>query len=93
MPLGLTSVVQWSSDQLAAPVDDEMVILSIERGAYFGLDDIGTEIWQHLATPVSIESLCNVLIAKYDADRPTIEQDVISFLERLVTERLISVAA
>lgn len=91
-PLSLACVVRWSSDQIAAPVDGEMVILSIERGAYYGLDDIGSEIWQCMATPISIDALCDVLESKYDADRPTIERDVIALLGKLVTDGLVSVA-
>ena len=92
-PLSLASFVHSSSDQIAAPVNDEIVILSIERGSYYGLDDIGSEIWQRLATPIRIDALCDALAAKYDADRPTIERDVFAFLEKLVADGLISVAA
>jgi len=92
-PLSLASVIQWSSDQLAATVNNEVVILNIERGSYYGLDDVGTDIWQRLATPVRIEALCDALMAKYDANRAVIERDLIALLERLVGEGLVSVSA
>lgn len=91
--LSLTSLVHWSNDQLAATVDGEAIILSIERGSYYGLDDIGSEIWQLLATPVTVGALCDALAAKYDADRPTIERDALELLEKLVAEGLVSVSA
>jgi hypothetical protein len=74
-------------------MDDEVVILSVERGSYFGLDEIGSEIWHRLETPVRVEALCDALVAKYDADRSIIERDVLALLERLVAEGLITVAA
>ena len=40
--LTLSSTVRWSSDQVAATVDREVVILSVERGSYYGLDEIGS---------------------------------------------------
>jgi hypothetical protein len=92
-PVSLTSFVQWSADQLAATVDQEVVILSVERGSYYGLDDIGSEIWQRLATAVRVDALCTSLAEKYEADRPTIERDVLQLLEKLVAEGLISVTA
>jgi hypothetical protein len=92
-PLSLTSLVKSASDLVSAPVDGEVVILSVERGSYFGLDEIGSEIWQRLETPVRVDALCDALAAQYDADRPTIERDVLVLLESLVAEGLVSVAA
>jgi hypothetical protein len=92
-PLSLTSVVQLSGDHIAAPVDDELVVLSIERGSYYGLDGIGSEIWRRLATPIRVDALCDGLAQRYDADRATIEKDVMSLLERLVGEGLVSLTA
>ncbi len=90
-PPSLTSLVRWSDDQLAATVDQEVVILSVERGSYYGLDDIGSEIWQRLANAVRVDALCASLAEKYDADQATIERDVLHLLEKLSAEGLISV--
>ena len=92
-PLSATSIVQWSDDQIAAAVDREIVILSIERGSYFGLDDIGSEIWQRLEAPIRVDALCDSLAAKYDADRVTIGRDVLALLEKLAGEGLITVTS
>jgi hypothetical protein len=86
------SLVQWSGDPIAAPVDEEIVILSVERGTYYGLDDIGSEIWQRLETPVRVDVLCDALAAKYEGDRATIERDVLQLLESLAADGLISVS-
>ena len=91
-PLSPASIVQWSEDQIAATVDREIVILSVERGSYFGLDDIGGEIWQRLEKPVRVDALCDSLAARYDADRETIGRDVMALLEKLADEGLITVA-
>jgi hypothetical protein len=91
--LSLTSVVKSTKDLISAPIDDEVVILSVESGAYFGLDEIGSEIWRQLETPTRVSVLCDALATKYDADRLTIERDVLALLESLVTEGLVSVNA
>lgn len=87
-----TSLVHWSGDPIAAPVDGEIVILSIERGTYFGLDDIGSEIWRRLETPVRVGVLCDALTEKYEVDRATVQRDVLQLLESLAANGLISVA-
>jgi hypothetical protein len=88
--LSTRSQVQRSKDQLAATVDREVVILSIERGSYYGLDDIGSEIWELIEKPVAVGALCDALTTKYDADRMTVERDVLALLEKLLAEGLIT---
>jgi hypothetical protein len=91
--LSITSVVKSSNNLISAPIDDEIVILSIENGAYFGLDEIGAEIWRRLESPIRVDVLCDSLTTKYDADRLTIERDVLALLQSLVAEGLVSVDA
>ena len=91
--LSLTSLVKSANDLISAPVNNEVVILSIERGTYYGLDEIGTEIWQRLESPMRIDMLCEELAAKYAADRQTIERDVLALLESLFAEGLVTVTA
>jgi Coenzyme PQQ synthesis protein D (PqqD) len=91
MSLSISSVVRWDPNQIAATVDREIVILSVERGSYYGLDDIGSEIWEKLANPTSIGAICDVLAEKYQGDRATIERDVLSLLEQMAAEGLISI--
>ena len=40
-----------SPSVLAAEVDGEIVMMSIEQGLYFGLDDIGSDIWKRIDPP------------------------------------------
>lgn len=93
MPAILTpeSVVGWSSDQIAAPVGGEVVIMSIERGSYYGLEDVAGDIWNRLEKPVQVRALCEALAEKYEAESPDIERDVLKFLNELVEEGLVSV--
>jgi hypothetical protein len=93
VPLSLTSLIKLANNLISAPVDGELVILSVERGTYYGLDEIGTEIFQRLETPVGVDALCEDLAAKYAADRQTIERDVLTLLESLLAEGLVTVAA
>ncbi len=52
MPLPQDAIVQQSPSCLAANVQDELVLMSIEHGQYVALDSIGKDIWEHLAAPV-----------------------------------------
>lgn len=92
-PVTITSYsrVKWSTDQISTEVDGSVVLMSIRKGRYFDLDDVAADIWRRLAQPVRVADLCAGLAAEYDADRETIERDVLPWLERLHSERLIDV--
>lgn len=77
------------SDIATAEVDGEAVIMSIEQGRYYGLDDIGSDIWRRLERPVTVGELLDVLSEYYDADRSTLERDTVKLLGELLQQNLI----
>jgi len=79
-----STVISRSSSVLTAEVDGEIVMMSIERGRYFGLDDIGSDIWKRLDPPCAFADLIDRLVVEYEADRATIAEDVRALLSRMV---------
>lgn len=73
-------MISRSPSVLIEEVDGEIVMLSIERGRYFGLDHIGSDIWKRIEPPCSFATLIDGLAADYEADRATIVSDVQSLL-------------
>lgn len=88
--LSAQSVVEWQPGPLAADIGGEVVLMSVERGNYFGLDDIGSEIWRRLERPVRVADLVAGLATDYDADLATIERDVLALLQDLARHGLIA---
>src|SRR5712692_3059845 len=85
-PISNETRISRSPAVLAAEVDGEIVMMSIERGSYFGLDDIGSDIWKRIEAPCSFAALIDLLAADYDADRETIAADVRVLLERMAAQ-------
>ena len=83
------TILSRSPSVLAAEVDGEIVMMSIERGHYFGLDDIGSDIWKRLEPPCSFSALIDGLAADYDADRATIVADVRALLDRMMADDVV----
>lgn len=86
----LATVVR-TRDVLAADVDGELVLMSVEQGLYFGLDAIGADIWGRLEEPVRVADLCASLAADYEGDPATIERDVLALLDRMAARGLVAV--
>lgn len=77
---------------LAADVDGEVVMMDVEKGVYYGLDAIGSDVWKRLEAPISAAELAAELAKDYDADVATIEADVLALFNRLVEQGLAEVA-
>ena len=91
MTISSQTIVLRDDEPLAAKVDGEIVILSAKAEAYFGLGEVGSEIWEFIATPRRISDICCKLVEDYDVDRPTCERDTLAFLTRLLEDRLIRI--
>lgn len=87
-----TTVVR-SDDFLASTVDDELVMISLEQGHYYALDDIGSRVWELLVTPMTVASLCAQLQPQFAVAPERCEADVLSFLSELREEGMIQVVA
>jgi Coenzyme PQQ synthesis protein D (PqqD) len=83
MDLMAESVVTRDDEPIAAKVDGEVVMLSARAGSYFGLDAIGSEIWNMIEQPRRVADICAALVASYDVEPATCERDVIKFLDDL----------
>lgn len=89
--LAVTSrtLYRHSTDVLTAQVDDDLVMMSIQAGNYYGIGGIGTLVWRLLADPRSIDELVDVVVADYDVEREQCASDLVSFVEELVELNLV----
>jgi hypothetical protein len=71
-------------------LDGEIVMMSVENGEYYGLDEIGTRIWQLMEHPIVIENLINCLTNEFEVEREECEEDTLEFLEDLFSRNLIN---
>lgn len=89
MKISLTDSVVRRADLLSTVVDGCVVLLDSDRQVFVGFDDIGTSIWQAVEKPTAVADLCTALAARYAAERPVIEGDVVQFLDQLLQQKLV----
>ena len=71
-----------------AELGEEAVLLNVESGVYYGLDAVGTRIWQLLAAGSSVEDMVSQMREEYDVAPAQLAQDVQTFLEMLAAKDL-----
>ena len=72
---------------------EEAVLLDIRTGVYFGLDAVGTRIWDLLVQGAALGGIVEVLGQEFDAPRDTLVRDVTSFVQTLDGKGLVRVRA
>ena len=90
-PIQLDSMVARDQSLMFSDLDDETVMMSIESGKYYGLDDIGSRIWVLSEQQCSVGDICDSLMTEFEVDRDTCQRHVFEFLEELKDEGIITV--
>ena len=90
---GSDVLVRNDADLLTTVVDGELIGMSVEQGACYGLNGVGTRIWDLLAEPRSIASLCEQLTDEYDVEADQCMREVLDLVEELRAEGLVNVSA
>jgi len=57
-------------------VGEEMVMLDMEQGKYFGLNEVATMIWELLKDPLTAEELTAALTEEYEVNEEECRQEV-----------------
>jgi hypothetical protein len=89
--LDLQMRVRRIDNVLDTEIDDETVMMDIDQGSYFGLNQTGTRIWALLAAPIAIGDVCDQLTEEFDVPREQCEQQVVGFLESMLARGLVQV--
>jgi hypothetical protein len=84
--------ISISKDVLTQELQDETVLLDLDSENYFGLDSVGTRIWQLLNEGQDEVAIVNTLLDEYEVEREVLEKDISGLLNRLNEAGLIKIA-
>jgi hypothetical protein len=76
---------------ISTNLDEETVLMSIEAGAYYGLEGPARSIWEALEKPITYSELLLQLTEEYQTTTETCAPDVEKFLQEMVREGLLRV--
>jgi hypothetical protein len=74
-------------------LDQESVLLNLNTEKYFGLDPVGTRMWQLLTSAPTIDVAFFQLIDEYDVEPETLRANLSDLLNRLAENGLIAMQA
>ena len=89
--MNLNQKVTFAETVFAQEVDGEMVLLDMESENYFGLDEVGTAIWQAMQEKETLKEVFDVLLEQYEVEAEMLENDLSDFVGKLVESGLVKV--
>lgn len=77
--------------QVSSDLGEEVAILNIETGVYYGLDEVGARVWQLLQTETDVLAIRDSLLAEYEVEATQCEENLLDLMRQLNEEGLIEV--
>ncbi len=72
-----------------ADLEGQAILLNVETGTYFGLDEVGDAIWKGVEQGASEVEISGLLAQEYNIDPVQLRSDVTDFLGQLQAHELI----
>jgi hypothetical protein len=69
--------------------DGELVLLDLDRGDYFALDEIGAKVWAGIEAGKTLDALAEEISAEYDVTRAQAETDLATLRDDLLARGLL----
>lgn len=89
MKVSLSDRIRRNPELIHSAIENEVVLLSIDNGKYYRLNQLGSIIWERIDFPIEIAVLCHELMDEYDVTLEDCENEVLAFVEQLSKDKLI----
>lgn len=89
----LSTIVERNHEIDAANLDGEKVIMDLEKGQYFMLNEVSGHIWELMKTPISMEAIITSLMNEYEVEREVCESSVTDLLHNMYHANLVMIHA
>ena len=85
------SIIVAAKDQVFSDLGEEVVILNLKDGVYYGLDAVGARVWDLIQEARAVREIRDALLDEYDVEPELCERDLLTLLEELAARDLVEV--
>lgn len=89
MKLSLDHRVAVPEGILFRNIDGESVLVSLTSGVYFGLDEVGTRMWELVVQHGTLAPVVDAIVAEYDVGAQRAHDDLIALVDELLARGLL----
>lgn len=88
--LTLDLFVVASRDQVAADLAEEVIILGMRDGVYYGVNGVAARIWALVQQPARLGDVVRTILAEYDVAEDVCRTEVLAFVGELEAKGLVT---
>ncbi len=88
--MNLNQTITLSPEVISQEVSGETVLLDLESENYFGLDEVGTRIWQLIKETSDLQAIYNTLLQEYEVEEERLQADLGALLGEIAGLGLIT---
>ncbi len=89
MSISFAAKIVVPPDTLINVIGEEAVLLNLKNEQYFGLDPMGTRMWNVLTASDSVQTAFDVLLSEYEVTADVLRRDLTDLLEKLLAHGLV----
>jgi sorbitol-specific phosphotransferase system component IIA len=90
--MALDQTVTLTPNVLAQEVSGETVLLDLSGEKYFGLNEVGTRVWQLLQESGDLNWIFSTLLEEYEIEPATLERDLTQLITDMEEAHIVTVA-
>ena len=87
-----SSVVVVSNNLTASNLGTETIVLNLDSGGYYGLNDVGVTVWNLIQKPKMVEEIRDVILAEYEVEYEQCDRDLRKLIAELSAIGLVEVS-
>ena len=91
--IGRSTVLAASEEQVCADLSTDqsgtIVILGLQDGKYFELNEVGARVWQLIQQPRTFQSVLDLLLEEYEVSAERCEADLHFLVGELISRGLL----
>lgn len=90
--LDLETVVFRNNEIDDTDIDGEKVMMDLEKGKYYMINEVGSRIWDIINRPIKVNDIIEALLSEYHVEVDECKETVLEFLGELRNDGLIEVS-
>lgn len=91
MPVSLDSRVSISEDAVFRELEGEAVIVHLDSGMYYGLDPVGTRLWQLIDAHGQLRPVFDAALEEFEVEPDRLQHDLLQLVSELARCQLVVV--
>ena len=76
-------VYQRKPDVISSKLEDQLVMMDIEKGKYFSMNPVASKVWELLEEPSSVNELCDKLLNEFEVSKEQCFNEVLELLGKM----------